>query len=179
MPDDCTAFREASREIRNWITDQPGVKEESLTDWLLRDISKRVKNVYYSSFSRKTEARVTGADWEWWFLFDCGSYRMRVQAKKLSPTSDNYAGLAHTNKYGLQIEKLISDSIAVNAMPLYALYSAAKYSPICPKGDDTEGVYIAGARAIRSNLLSGGIRKVSDHGRTQVFAATFMYCLLP
>lgn len=105
MPDDCTKLKEASREIREWISDQPSVKEESITDWLLRDISKRVKNVYYTSFSRMTEARTTGADWEWWFLFDCGSYRMRIQAKKLAPYGTAHSGTA--SRYSEQSMRLV------------------------------------------------------------------------
>jgi len=53
---------------------QPEVKEESLTDWLLFDVSQKISRITYKSFPRHEEARRTGADWEWWFLFSSFSF---------------------------------------------------------------------------------------------------------
>lgn len=120
----CQHLQESAAYIRNWLEKQPGVKEESLTDWLLFDTATRVPNISYRAFTRHEEARETGADWEWWFVFPTKSFRFRVQAKKLSPTNDNYPELARTNRHGLQIDKLLSNSESANAIPLYAFYSA-------------------------------------------------------
>lgn len=36
-------FHEVSRECLEWMEKQPSVKEESLTDWLLYEVSKKNK----------------------------------------------------------------------------------------------------------------------------------------
>ena len=69
MPNACTEFAKAARYVRDWLVHQPNVKEETLTDWLLYRISRQLASVYYIAFSRHQEARVTGADWEWWIRF--------------------------------------------------------------------------------------------------------------
>lgn len=60
-------FHDCSQYIKQWILKQPHVKEESLTDWLLFDVSLRNPAIYYQAFSRNEEA-VNGSDWEWWVL---------------------------------------------------------------------------------------------------------------
>lgn len=155
MSDICNDFRASATYIHRWVTSQPEVKEESLTDWLLYDIDIRRPDVIFKAFSRHEEARETGADWEWWFIFIDGAVRLRVQAKKLKSTKDNYPSLAHTNKYGLQIDKLIADAAIVDAFPVYAFYSAGTSDSKCPLGDSLpSGVYVAGAEMVEQNLLS-------------------------
>ncbi len=56
-----------SEYVYNWISRQNHVKEESLTDWLLYEISQRCNCIYYQAFSRHEEAQ-NGSDWEWWIL---------------------------------------------------------------------------------------------------------------
>lgn len=155
MSDICKDFGASAAYIERWLKSQQGVKEESLTDWLLYDIDVRRPEVTYKAFTRQEEARQTGADWEWWFVFSDGAVRLRVQAKKLKISHDNYPGLAHTNKYGLQIDKLIADAAAVNAFPLYAFYSTNSSKSKCFLGTPFRcGVYIAGASMVEQTLLS-------------------------
>src|SRR5439155_23288711 len=122
---------EASKYVQSWLRRQPGVKEESLTDWLLDRISSQSPRFHYSAFSRHTEARETGADWEWWLLFPQHSYRLGVQAKKLNANADHYAVIAHVNRYGLQVEMLLENSRKADALPFYAFYSGIPSPTMC------------------------------------------------
>lgn len=122
-------FHEASKNCREWLENQPFVKEESLTDWLLYTISMRNPNIYYKAFSRNEEA-FNGSDWEWWFIVDSKSevkfYRLLTQAKKLKGNSDNYSLITYSNKNGLQLDLLIQEAKRRNAFPLYSYYSHYK-----------------------------------------------------
>lgn len=62
--DPCEELRKSSGFIRRWLTRQPGVKGESLADWLRYDVSQRLPFVHYVGFSHHEEARQTGADWD-------------------------------------------------------------------------------------------------------------------
>ena len=148
----CGCFRENSKALRRWLVAQPHVKEESLTDWLLYRIDVERTDVIYKAFTRHEEARTTGADWEWWMVFPDGAMRFRVQAKKLTD-GDNYPSIAHSNKYGMQISKLLSDAKAVNAFPLYAFYSTQQPGACPMPGLAPEGAHLASAFQI-DDLLS-------------------------
>lgn len=154
MPQLCDVFRQSATYVHTWLAQQPGVKEESITDWLLYDISKNATEVSYVAFTRHEEARTTGADWEWWILFSDGAIRLRVQAKRLFDTKDNYPELARTNMHGLQIAKLLDDSNSVNAFPLYAFYHTGQSGSPCPGRSQTpEGVHLASAFRVDQSLL--------------------------
>ena len=58
-------FHDASEYCYNWLKKQPFVKEESLTDWILYNVSEHNSNVYYKAFTRNEESK-NGVDWEWW-----------------------------------------------------------------------------------------------------------------
>ena len=154
----CDKIKEISRDIKEWVYYQPSVNEESVTDRLLYSLSREVPGVYYRSFTRHEEARKTGADWERWILFNGGSYKLRVQAKK--EKKDNYPSIAYTNKHGLQIEKLLNDSLAVNALPFYAFYSASNNKTMCAHGITDEGVYLTSAQGLYDNYIVGTRKKV-------------------
>jgi hypothetical protein len=162
--DVCCRFQESSSYVRTWLSAQPEVKEESLTDWLLYDVSKKVSSVVYRCFSRHQEARETGADWEWWFVFSKRSFCFRVQAKKAFPNSDNYPGLARTNQFGLQIDKLLESADEANAIALYALYSAEDLPTKCGKGhlDCHDGVFLAGALDLNAEFIQQARRPISS-----------------
>jgi hypothetical protein len=161
MQPGCEVLRTASEYVRKWLSKQPAVKEESLTDWLLFEISSNTPRIRYAAFSRHTEARETGADWEWWILFRELSVRLRVQAKKLFK-ADNYAGIAHTNRHGLQIDLLLAAADRVNALPFYAFYSGDASSTMCGGGRHDEGVFMAGGRRVHTDFISCGRKTVSD-----------------
>lgn len=154
MQTDCEKLKESSVYVKDWIHLQAAAKEESLTDWLLYDVSKKIDGISYKMFSRHDEARKTGADWEWWFLFRTFSAKMRVQAKKLLNDKDNYPSIAHTNKYGLQIEKLLKDSRDQNFIPLYAFYTSLEEQVRCQRGINDEGVYMAGGNQVYTNFIA-------------------------
>lgn len=159
----CSQFRESSAYVKNWLTRQPGVKEESLTDWLLFDISTRLSNVHYRAFTKHEEARDTGADWEWWFVFRSGAVRFRVQAKK-TVASDNYRGIARTNAYGLQIDMLLSDAQKAKAIPLYVFYSNNTDSTMCngaPSGHYKDGIFVAGGQYVYDTFVGGPRQNVA------------------
>ncbi len=44
-------FHDCSEYVYNWISRQNHVKEESLTDWLLYEISQQCDFIYYQAFS--------------------------------------------------------------------------------------------------------------------------------
>lgn len=129
-------FHNCSAYIRDWLLQQPHVKEESLTDWLVFEISKENPVIYYQAFSRHEESQ-NGADWEWWILTSdkmsttCSNsfsaYRFFVQAKKLlSDGKDNYPNLHYGNKNGLQIDLLTEKARMHHAFPLYMYYSSTE-----------------------------------------------------
>ena len=160
MDNDCKLLKDSSLYIRHWIHKQSNVKEESLTDWLLYDISNKIKRISYKAFSRNEEAKVTGADWEWWFLFKSYSYKFRVQAKKIKTNGDNYSSIAYSNRHGLQINKLISDSIDNNSIPIYSFYTNKINRVKCGKHILDEGVYITGANGLYDKFIKVGRQKV-------------------
>ena len=164
MTDPCKELRKSSGFVRRWLTRQPGVKEESLTDWLLYDVSERLPFVRYVAFSRHQEARETGADWEWWILLRRHYFRIRVQAKKVSAADDNYPELARTNRYGLQIDKLLADARTANAIPLYALYSTETGHSMCGGQPHThkDGVFLAGASHLYADFIAGTRQRISS-----------------
>lgn len=158
----CDQLQESSDYVKQWLINQPAVKEESLTDWLLYDVSVKVPAVLYHAFTRHEEARKTGADWEWWILFKKQSLRLRVQAKKLSPTADNYPELARTNRYGLQIDMLLNSAKNANAIALYALYSAQNLQTMCRRhiSHQTGGVFLAGASRLNTDFITGSRQRI-------------------
>jgi hypothetical protein len=156
---DCIEVKKISEYIREWISKQPAVKEESLTDYLLFQLSEKVPKIRYKAFSRQEEAKTTGADWEWWFVFsDSHAYKLRIQAKKVF--LDNYPHIAHTNRYGLQIEKLLKDAIRTNSIPLYAFYTNETGEVMCGRAINDEGVYMAGANNVYNSFIKGIKQKV-------------------
>ena len=120
------SFHNSSEYCYEWLKNQPCVKEESLTDWLLYNASKSCSKVFYRAFARNEEAH-NGADWEWWIIVDkpygTRAYRLLVQAKKLRAGGDNYPLVTYSNKNGMQIDLLIKEAKKRNALPLYAYYS--------------------------------------------------------
>lgn len=157
----CEALQESSGFVHQWLIAQPSVKEESLTDWLLYDISRKVPSVLYHAFTRHQEAKETGADWEWWILFKRVSFCLRVQAKKVSPSKDNYPELARTNRYGLQIDMLLDGANKANAIAMYALYSSQDLPTMCGKPSSRhDGVFLAGASCLNKDFITGTRRRI-------------------
>ena len=154
----CDILEHLNAEIFAWMSAQPTVKEESITDWLLYELSKRSGKVAYKAFNRHEEAKYTGADWDWVFVFHDGIVWLRVQAKKLFVGEDNYSGLARSNRYGQQISTLITSAAKVPAYPLYVFYYGFPQKSACNRGFQTiAGAYLCGAKVVDTNFVS--IRK--------------------
>lgn len=161
----CEALRGASEYIFNWLKGQPSVGEESITDWLLYNLSIRAPRLKYIKFTRHEEANKTGADWEWWFVDNHNALALRIQAKKIIQHKDNYDGLAHTNRHGLQIEKLLDDAKRKNCLPFYSLYFAPDGNPkvLCGGMRDSgqgQGVFLAGAVNLYNEYIANGRKRV-------------------
>jgi len=160
MPHLCKVLNQSAKYVHDWLKKQPSVKEESLTDWILFDISEKSPKVRYRMFSRHEEARSTGADWEWWFVSNNKSLRLRVQAKKAQGTKDLYSEIARTNQHGLQIDKLLADAKKQNAIPLYAFFSSEIEPTLCRGQNPVEGVYLASATRVYGDFIVGARSKV-------------------
>ncbi|WP_417657817.1 DUF6615 family protein [Pseudidiomarina aestuarii] len=162
----CYHFRAATAYVAGWISAQSSVGEESITDWLLYDLSAKVSGLKYLKFTKPQEARVTGADWEWWFIGNQQSLRLRIQAKRLRLGIDAYPSLAYSNQHGLQIDKLLDDARANNALAFYVIYvEPGHYAQLCggpvPHEPLNQAIYLAAANTINRRFISPARRHVS------------------
>lgn len=167
-------FHEPTNTIYNWIKQQPHVKEESITDWLLFELSKRCLNLKYYAFTHHEEKN-NGADWEWWVLTVNYAYRFRVQAKKIKPKADNYPSVCYSNNTGVQIDLLRNDSKSNGAFPLYMFYSGEEQDVAsvllhypCPElqkmvkwcSSCLTGAFLSPAELVYNELLGNPKRRV-------------------
>ncbi len=155
----CDHFRAATAYVAGWISAQASVGEESITDWLLYDLSAKVSGLKYVKFTKPQEARITGADWEWWFVGNQQSLRMRIQAKRLRHGTDVYPSLAYANQHGLQIDKLLNDAHSNSALAFYALYvEPGQYTQLCGgpvrHHPPDQAIYIAAANSINRQFVA-------------------------
>lgn len=159
----CEVFAESAAYVENWINKQPEVGEESITDWLLFNISEKLPNIKYKQFTRYVEGRITGADWEWWFVFsNSKSFATRVQAKKIRLNEDNFSGLAHTTQGTLQVDKLIEDARKKGMAAFYAFYTNSEAPTLCKWKKNGFGVYWTEANRIRTEFIQNGRKRVTD-----------------
>ncbi len=158
----CEELKTTSTEVKTWLSQQPNVKEESITDWLLYDLSKKIKYLKYYLFTRNEEGGFSGADWEWWIITNRGSFAARIQAKKIKNNGDNYPYIAYSNKTNLQIELLIDDAEKNGFAPLYTFYTKEYSTLKCGAQIDNEGVYIASAVEIHNNFIKKPRHKIGN-----------------
>jgi hypothetical protein len=162
----CIAVSALSARLADWQREQAAVGEESMTDWLLFELASRIPTMRYQKFSRHREARETGADWEWWFVFDDGVFGARVQAKRIKPKEDNYPSLAYANQYGLQIEMLRADAAKNHLPAFYLIYSPGNLgSPLLCAGavpHRDSGAFLASATDFYRSFIEPGRCVVSD-----------------
>jgi len=179
----CNVLSEASRFAGEWRDRQSGVKEESITDWLLDDVSRRCPLVHYQAYNRHEEGQQTGADWEWWFLYaGCVYHRFRVQAKKAKPGENHFQSITQANRTHVQIELFIQTCLdqGVNAQPLYAFYAPSVSVQVCHRLP-TEGVLIVPGQVVWSEFYqgSGGWVTYSDILQKAVALSCLACCLIP
>ena len=147
---ECSAFRFEGQYIANWMRAQAEVKEESITDSYLYRLAQSVPTIRYISFSRWDEARRTGADWEWWFLFPTRALRLRVQAKKVRVGKSCRGDLERKNKHGGQLAMLLKSARRDRAIPVYAFYSSDATAPTaCGPMSVRSGSFLAHAKGVQ------------------------------
>jgi predicted nucleic acid-binding Zn-ribbon protein len=79
-------------------------------------------------FTPHKENKVTGADWEWWWLQGGESFGAAVQAKSLKP--DYTYDIGATDRSGHpQIERLLNYSLHYHVTPFYCLYNYWNATP--------------------------------------------------
>jgi hypothetical protein len=146
-------FSSSSHYIYNWLAQAPNTGEEAVTDWLFYNLARHSTRVKFEKFTKHEEGRVTGADVELWFVDNESGICLRIQAKKLTESRDNYSKIAYTTPRGLQIEQLISDAKRSNAIPFYALYYPQSESTVTEcvgklEIEKRQGVHLACAHAL-------------------------------
>lgn len=123
-----------------------GAGEESITDKLLFEINERLPKVFISwKYNRLIEGRKTGADWEWWIIYDSHYFCFHVQAKKFSDYLIDVQSVFYKN--GEQYHLLLNDANKYGATPLYVYYVAnnGNLNLRCNNYNDS-GVYYEDAR---------------------------------
>lgn len=102
-----------------------GWSEETLTDIVLLEISRRHPyEVYTLKFNKQVEAQ-EGADWEWIILSESGILRLRFQAKRIHIERDiyEYSTLNYKKNGQYQVDILIDRASRTGAIPLYIFYN--------------------------------------------------------
>jgi hypothetical protein len=105
-----------------------GIKfsEETITETNLLEFRRRhPDNVHVHSFSKATESKTTGADWEWHIIGRARTLKMRVQAKRIHKAG----GIGNLHQKGKkaatpQIDLLIEDAKLNGLLPIYCFYSS-------------------------------------------------------
>lgn len=98
--------------------------EETITETNLLEFRRRhPQNVHVYSFSKATESKVTGADWEWHIIGQARTLKMRVQAKRIYKAGGigNLAQQGSTASMS-QIDLLLHDSEINGLLPIYCFY---------------------------------------------------------
>lgn len=125
----CESFR--SLAFRTWdqlaksrrVGHQP--LEETFTDINILELKDRHPHEIYSQLFTKPQEGLNGADWEWWLT---DSQRkawlgLRVQAKILELSSNEFAHLHYKKRKTYQSTKLKKSCAKLGLVPLYCFYS--------------------------------------------------------
>lgn len=153
----CKEFRTTSEYIYNWYSTQKNVKEESLTDWMLYDLSQRLPMFKYVPFTRDEENKTTGADFDLWVISKNLNFSIRVQAKKLLKKGNHFEALTYLKKTKSQID-LLRKSSKPPLRPMYLFYNNDLNKSKCSRVN--AGTIITDANTIETSLLSAGKTKV-------------------
>lgn len=153
-----------------------GAGEESLTDYLLREINARLPEVFITwKHNKQLEGRKTGADWEWWIIYDSHYFCFHIQAKKFSDSLIDKQRVFY--KDGEQYRLLLDDANKYGAIPLYVYYVAnfGNLNLRCSNYSDS-GVYYEDARNM-NRYYSGG-KYNNQSGLVHLRHANPLPCLL-
>ncbi len=139
---------DASSYASGWLKRQPGVKEESITDWLLDFFDQNSNQIRYYQFNRHEEAKLSGADWDWWILYpnNKGCFKIRVQAKRLRKGHNHYLDITRANKSGYQIDMLLDSSSRLNFYPIYAHFGLSEGVERCTSTPAPESLFLSSAQ---------------------------------
>ncbi|MGB3183105.1 MAG: DUF6615 family protein [Cyclobacteriaceae bacterium] len=150
----CKKITECGTYISEWLTGQPNVGEESLTDWFLYELDKSSLILHYEKFNKREEAK-TGADWLWEIVFsDESSISFLVQAKKVSDDQSVKKALTYPvgKKKIPQMEILLRHARSITALPFYCFYTIAQTeNSRCSGNKKKEGVFWTDAHWLNSN----------------------------
>lgn len=156
----CKICRKASKHVHDWISRRTNLQEESITDWLLDNISTQTNQIAYYPFNKHEEAKVSGADWDWWVLFGHSCFKLRIQAKRAKDNRDHYRDIARSNRYGLQIELLMNSSTRLNFYPMYAFFGHSCGNERCIREGDVSGIFITSALDVYKAVIAVPRRNV-------------------
>ena len=138
----CRTLRYISQKVWDWMGDSQyfgfyqtsqqniirglGFGEETITDLVLLEITKRQPyDVITVKYGRTYEAH-EGADWEWWILSTSGIIGLRFQAKRVhfSTSGYEYTHLDYKQKNNqYQVDILIQRAQRLRLVPLYIFYN--------------------------------------------------------
>ncbi|AYF15539.1 TPA: DUF6615 family protein [Vibrio parahaemolyticus] len=116
------------------------IGEETITELLQLFLSHHHSRIAIKSFSKYQESQ-NGADWDWWFISPRKRKYLgvRVQAKTISPDTEEYKVLHYISGKQPQASKLLRSSVKDSMVPLYALYTYWDVTPtLSYTGEDKE-----------------------------------------
>lgn len=125
----CTANKSLGEEVQDFMHHVSGVKEESITDYLVwkwRHVDPRFKYINVTTFTRHEESEVTGADFqlELWIIGQSKCLPLLFQAKKFLKAHDAYVRkLNYPNNTRNQLKKLMDYSHNNSILPFYMIYT--------------------------------------------------------
>jgi len=125
----CDDFIIQAKQVWNWLKTSMKtgiiISEESITDFVLLELQYRHPYEIITQKYTKRQESQTGCDWEWWFTSGVNWLGLRIQAKKLDSNNLEYPELDKVNKYGRQVDLLISNALQSQPkrVPLYVFYN--------------------------------------------------------
>ncbi len=179
----CEAHKKLTRDIKGFLDNVGGVKEESITDFLVWQLGLIDNQFQYNQFksiktgslrvvSRQEESE-TGADFEMevWLVGRTLSYPLVFQAKKLIEQYDSYRSKLNypQTKPNRQIDKLLEHAKTEGKIPFYAFYNGRDKhgndtQVMCGKDDVSDcGVFIAHAEEVKKFADSPPRSKISKN----------------
>lgn len=155
--DICTANKDVSLDVKNFMENVPDVKEESITDYLVwkwKELDKRFNFINISQFTRQQESATTGADFELelWLIKENFHLPLIFQAKKFIKQHDSYfAKLNYPAGTQTQLAHLLSYAKANDRLPFYAFYSIpdAGTQAMCKYGNSDTAVFMTDANKVK------------------------------
>jgi len=129
----CSTFQ--LRATRTWHrmkknrTTSIYLREDGITAINLQELYKFNSDEFLVfDFTPHKENRITGADWEWWWLQGGESFGAAVQAKSLKPNNTYDIGATDNDGYP-QIQRLLNYSFHYQVTPLYCFYNYWNATP--------------------------------------------------